>query len=156
MSGTSRVDEYWRSYVSSLPRTERAPKSYEIWRFGDTEELANKIGPLVQSGKKTATSDLLWELEPAGRRLPEAGDIGIVTNSEGDPLCIVEVTEVEIKSFNEVDERFVLDYGEGEQSLDWWRTAMWAYYSDVCRRIRREPAKDMPIVCQRFRLLYDK
>jgi uncharacterized protein YhfF len=55
------VEAYWQEYLASL-RGSTSAKSYEVWRFGDSEELANKLGPLVRSGKKTATSDLLWEL----------------------------------------------------------------------------------------------
>ena len=102
----------------------------------------------MQSGKKTATSALLWGLELGGRKLPTVGDFGVVTNWEGDPLCIVEITEVEIKAFNDVDERFIFEYGEGERSLTWWRRAMWDYYSVVCKKIGREPTEDMPTMVE--------
>jgi len=152
----SEAEAYWQEYLASLPQEERFGKAFEIWRFGNSQTLANEIAPLVRSGKKTATSDLLWEIEPRGRKLPKVGDSGIVTNWDGDPLCIVEVTHVEVKAFDYVDEGFVFDYGEGERSLDWWRDDMWNYYSEVCKRLNREPSRDMPIVCERFRLSYNK
>lgn len=38
----------------------------------------------------------------------------------GEPLCVLEVTAVEIKSFNAVDEQFAFAYGEGERTLADW------------------------------------
>jgi hypothetical protein len=32
-------------------------------------------------------------------------------------LCIIELTEVEIKPFNSVDEQFAFEYGEGDRTL---------------------------------------
>ena len=69
---------------------------------------------------------------------------------------MIEVTEADARPFREIDERFAFDYGEGDRSLKWWRENMWDYYSEVCRKIGREPSQDMPLACQRFRLLYKR
>jgi uncharacterized protein YhfF len=66
----------------------------------------------------------------------------------------LEITEVEIRSFNTIDEPFAFDYGEGDRSLVWWRSAMWEYYSALCQKLGREPRETMPLACLRFRLLY--
>jgi uncharacterized protein YhfF len=70
------------------------------------------------------------------------------------PICIIDVTEVEIKPFNEVDAQFAYDYGEYGRTLEQWRAASWQYFSEVCIRIGREPSETMPMVCQRFRRVY--
>jgi hypothetical protein len=45
--------------------------------------------------------------------LPEAGLKTIVLDGSGDPLCIVETTEVEVRPYDEVDARFAYEEGGG-------------------------------------------
>jgi uncharacterized protein YhfF len=151
----SRVDAFWRAYVTSLPENLRpSVNEYEIIDFGDSKELADELGRLVQTGIKTATSMLLWELEQGHEKFPFVGEIDIVTDGSGEPLSIIELIEVEERSFNTIDEAFAYDYGEGDRTLGWWRRAMWAYYERECQRWGREPNEAMPLICMRFRLLY--
>ena len=133
---------------------ENVPKYYETWLFGETKKLSNQLVESVRIGQKTATSALVWELEAKGEKLPSVEDIVVVTNWKGDPSCIIEITETEVRPFSEIDERFAFDYGEGDRTLKWWNRAMWDYYSEVCRKVGLEPSTNMPISCQRFRLLY--
>jgi uncharacterized protein YhfF len=59
-----------------------------------------------------------------------------------------------IVPFNLVDEQVAREEEEGDLSLGWWRRAHWDYFSTECQRLGRTPSEDMPIVCQRFRVLY--
>ena len=105
-------------------------------------------------GIKTATSGLLWETEHDGLLPPQVGDCAIVTDGAGEPLCVIEITEVVIKPFNEVDAQFAFDYGENERTLAQWRVDSWDYFAQCCVNIGREPSETMPLVCQRFRRVY--
>ena len=155
MSSEDQVEEYWRRYATTLPLSGNVSKLYDdAWHFGDTENLANKLAELVRSGQKTATSFLVWKLETEGWKMPRVGDVVVITNWDGSPSCIIEMTEVELRQFNQINEQFAYDYGEGDRTLSWWRKAMWDYYSDECRSSEREPSPEMVVVCQRFRLLY--
>ncbi|MFO7538768.1 MAG: ASCH domain-containing protein, partial [Chloroflexota bacterium] len=60
------------------------------------------VGNLVRDGIKTTTSPLLWGLEHDAEPLPKVGDISIVVDGNGNPLCVIEYTEVEIRPFNTV------------------------------------------------------
>jgi uncharacterized protein YhfF len=53
-----------------------------------------------------------------------------------------------------VDALFAYEEGEGDRSLAWWRDAHWRYFSRVCERIQRRPEEDMPLVCERFRVVF--
>jgi uncharacterized protein YhfF len=122
--------------------------------FCDNEPCANELGDLVRRGIKTATCSLLWSYEAEGDPLPQPGDLSIVTDWTGRPLCVIEITEVSVRPYNEVDAQFAYDEGEGDRSLAYWRQAHWDFFSRECAQIGREPAEDMPLVCERFRLLY--
>jgi uncharacterized protein YhfF len=82
------------------------------------------------------------------------GDLSIIANWDGDPLCVVETTEVTITQFDQVSPQFAYDEGEGDRSLDYWRRVHWAFFAEECADIGREPAHNMPVVCERFRVIY--
>ena len=146
------IDAFWASYARTAP--DAAARGYcEVFRFGNTERMANELAALVAQGVKTATSALLWSYEE-GERLLQEGDLSIVTTWDDEPVCIVETTELRILPFKDVDARFAYDYGEGDRTLEWWREHLWEYYAEECAALGREPAAEMPLVCERFRVVY--
>lgn len=154
MRQNPRVERFWQAYLESLQSDSRVPESYECWYFGGRKS-AKKLAGLVRSGHKTATSALAWELEAKGFGLPSRGDLVVVTDFDGDPSCVIEITEARIIPFSEIiDEQFAMDYGEGAKSLDEWKTGSWEHFTAACREIGRSPSEAMPIACQRFRVVY--
>ena len=148
----SAIDAFWDSYACTDPNA--AARGYcEAFRFGNTERMANELAALVAQGVKTATSALLWSYQE-GERLLQEGDLSIVTTWDNEPVCIVETTELRIVPFKDVDARFAYDYGEGDRTLEWWREHLWAYYAEECDSLGREPTEEMPLVCERFRVVY--
>lgn len=122
--------------------------------FGDSAELAAELGDLVRHGVKRASAGLPASWQAEGDPLPRVGDVKIVIDWSGEPIAVIEVTEVRILPFDEVDEAFARDEGEGDQTLAWWRGAHWRYFSRECARLSCQLAKTMPVVCWRFRLLH--
>jgi uncharacterized protein YhfF len=122
--------------------------------FGDTPALARELGELVARGVKRASAGLAWEWEADGDPLPQVGDVEIVVDWSGTPLAVVEVTDVRILPFGQVDDAFARDEGEGDGTLAGWRNAHGRYFGRACRRLGREPSETMPVVCRRFRLLH--
>jgi uncharacterized protein YhfF len=122
--------------------------------FGNTPELAQKLLSLVVKGQKSATAGVLWAWEADDGGPPKEGQVYIVHDWNGMPIAVIENTQVSIVPFNRVDAQFAREEGEGDLSLVWWRRAHWHYFSAECRRLGREPSEDMPVVCQRFRILY--
>jgi uncharacterized protein YhfF len=129
----------------------RAPR---VEWFGDDPALARELGGLVARGVKRASAGLLWDWEAAGDPLPQVGDKEIIVDWSGEPLAVVEIADVRIVPFQEVDEAFARDEGEGDGTLAWWRDAHRRFFTRVCRRLGREPSETMPVVCCRFRLLH--
>lgn len=150
------IQAFWQAYLDSRPPETAVPDSYDVWSFGMGAEQAEALGQLVRKGIKTATCGLLWEYEAEGESLPQAGDHSLITGGEGEPLAIIETTEAEIKAYNEVDARFAYDEGEEDRSLAYWRQVHWEDFSHVCKTLGREPSQTMPLVCERFRLVFPK
>jgi uncharacterized protein YhfF len=105
-------------------------------------------------GEKTATSSLLLTLEHENKPMLQVGDYSIVTTWENVPVCIIETIELRIIPFKDVDAGFAYDYGEGDRTLPWWNEHIWEYYVQECAAIGREATEDMPLLCERFGVVY--
>jgi uncharacterized protein YhfF len=150
-----QINAYWRSYLDTLPADSLIHDGqYVAEGWGDSPRLADELGALIAAGTKTATCSALWEYEAGGEPLPKVGLKTIVLDGSGDPLCIVETTEVDVRPFDGVDAQFAFEEGEGDRSLAYWRDAHWRYFSRTLPDVDKEPATDMPLVCERFRVIY--
>jgi uncharacterized protein YhfF len=148
------IEGFWQSFISSLSMQANLPASYQVWCFGNNKDMADELGFLAKAGIKTATCSLLWEHELGGEKTPEVGQFNLVTDWDGHPICVLETTWVAILRFDEVDGDFAFDEGEGDRSLSYWQEAHWRYFSKICASIGRQPSLSMPLICERFRLLY--
>jgi len=122
--------------------------------FGDSAELASELGELVRQGRKSATAGLQWAWEADGDPLPSVGDREVIVDWAGAPLAVIELTEVRVVPFLEVDAEFASDEGEGDGSLAYWRAAHRAFFARECERIGRELPPDPPVVCMRFKVVH--
>ena len=150
-----KSEAFWRAYLASLPEAAAvANRFYEAFRIGDTKRSADEGAGLILAGIKSATSSLLWHYEAEKKPLPQAGSLSIVEDGDGTPVCVVETTSIEIKSFAEVDSSFAYAYGEWDRTLATWRKQCWKYYEAECRQLGKEPSRDMPLVCERLKVIY--
>ena len=154
MERCDEVKAMWDAYLETLPPDSQTPEIYMTWHFGSRREAANELGRLTQEGIKTATASLFWEYEVNEEEAPQPGDVSIITDYDGAPLCIIQTAEVEIKPFDQVDARQAYEEGEGDRSLAFWREVHWRVFSEACEVIGRTPAPDMPVVCERFSVVY--
>ncbi len=151
----TQVRQYWDSFLSTLSYdSPYHEKKYVAEGFGDHPKLADELGALVVSGIKTGTCSALWEWEAEGNPIPEIGLITIVLNGAGEPICIIETTEVTQRRFNEVNEDFAHSEGEGDLSLRYWREAHTMFFSRILPKFGKEFSEDMPLVCERFQVIH--
>ncbi len=61
---------------------------------------------------------------------------------------------MEIKPYDQVDAAFAYEEGEGDRSLAYWREAHRRFFTRTLAVIGREFDETMPLVCERFRVLY--
>lgn len=152
---TRSVARIWVQYLDSLDDTRDAEtRGYQAWYFCDNAEDADECGRLVVAGKKRATASALWTYELERQPLPEVGDYSIVTDWAGEALCVIRTTSLETVRFNEVSAEFAATEGEGDGSLEWWRSAHLEFYSRELASWGREPEPDMPIICEIFECVF--
>ncbi|MBI4640688.1 MAG: ASCH domain-containing protein [Candidatus Tectomicrobia bacterium] len=134
----------------------RPARYVEAFYFGTKPERARDIANLVLDGIKTATGSLKWSYDFDGKPLPHVGDLSIVTDGYNHPFCIIETTEVRILPLDEVDAQFAYEGGEEDRTLESWQRMYWSYIVHECIRIGREPIWKAPLVCERFRVIYQE
>ena len=148
-------EAYWQMFLSTVPDdSPYRTKTYIAEGWGDSPAMADELGALVVQGTKTATCSALWEWEAEGNPIPQAGLISIALDGRGEPLCIIETVEVTVRKYNEVEAGFAREEGEGDLSLNYWREEHRNYFSRVLAKIDKEFSEDMPLVCERFRVIY--
>lgn len=149
------LEKYWQDFLATLPAdSPYHGKPYFADAFGDSPALADELSALILSGIKTGTCSALWEWEAEGAPPPEVGFLCVVLSGAGKPLCVIETTEVTRRNFNEVDEDFARSEGEGDLSLAYWRNAHQSYFTRALPKIGKTFSEEMPLVCERFRVIY--
>jgi uncharacterized protein YhfF len=131
--------------VSSVPN---CYSGSERFSFGDSPAMADKLLALVLAGVKTATCGALRDFPAGEAQRPVVGRRDIVLNGAGQPAAVIETVEVTERRFDEIDEAFAREEGEGSLTLTEWREGHQAYFSR-----NGGYAPDMMLLCERFRLV---
>jgi uncharacterized protein YhfF len=118
-------------------------RSLDQFTFGDSPELADELAELVLAGKKRATCGAASDgpSTKVGKRM-------VMLDGSAVPRSVIETVELTQRHFDEVDEAFAFDEGEGDRTLALWRRAHRNYFGR-----QGTYAADMPLYCERFRLV---
>lgn len=151
MTDNPAVAAFWADCRTRLPGLPEQPP--EAWAFGATPAHADGLLDLVLRGVKTGTASSLWDFEATGEAVPQEGEFSIILDGAGAPRAIIETTRIRIVPFDEVDAEHAHAEGEGDRTLATWRDVHERYWREHSENSRGfEP--DMPVVCERFRLLF--
>lgn len=154
------IAEFWRAVrgqvvarwgndiVAQYPDTQVPP----AWAFGDDPQLADDLLALILDGTKTGTASALWDYAE-GESVPQAAELSIILDGAGQPRAIIRTTSVNIVPFNEVTEEHAFSEGEGDRTLETWRRDHRAFWGRSGLG-GREFNETMPVVAERFELLY--
>ncbi len=142
-------------YLESLSISKRKEyQSFSADYFCADEYNANLCADLVRIGQKTATCSLKCWYELDDEPMPQVGDLMVVTDWNGDPICIVEISSVKECKYSNVSAQFAYLEGEGDRSLEWWRKAHWDFFAKECEEQNVKPSEDMMLVLEQFHVVY--
>lgn len=125
------------------------------WAFGATPEHAEELLALVLDGTKTATAGALWDYEHENEQLPRVGDLAIILDGAEHPRALIENIQVDVVAFEDVSAEHAFLEGEGDRSLEHWRTVHEQFFTEFAVHDRGF-SPSMPIVLERFRVLYPR
>ena len=148
MEHSAATTAFWDRFRHETGRPD-AP--YQVGAFAEGHpEVATELAALVLAGAKRATAGLLAEYEAEGEPLPQPGDLFLVTDGQGVPVCIIRTTSVEQRRFGDVDEAFALEEGENDRTLPGWRRAHAWYFASIGHPVD----DDTLLVLERFEKLW--
>lgn len=147
------VKDFWAGFLKANPAV-RPETLYQLWYFGNTSEMARRLAELVMSGTKTATASLLETNKRQLESAPIDSGYSVVTNFEGEPICVIQTTEIRHTPFKNVDAAFAYDEGEDDRTLESWRQGHWNYFTKEAVQFGFSFDEDSIVCCERFRLLF--
>lgn len=149
-----RAAKFWRKFCSASGVDPNNP--YQAWFFGNSPEMAFELAELVMSGKKFATASLAAVNEIRPEEAPVPDGYSVVTDFYGNPMCVIQTTEIRHLPYNEVDAQFASDEGEGDQTLEFWRDVHRKYFTREAGELRVDFDNKSLLCCERFKLLYPR
>ena len=145
----------WDSFAAKNPvyKAYKTPESFFFW---DNETDANQCAELVVNGIKKATATSLWWFEKNESKLPQTGDLSIVTDWYGNAMAIIKTTKVEQIPYNKITAKFAEIEGEGDKSLAYWKKVHKAYYTREMKAYNKHFDERMIIVCEHFKSVFTR
>lgn len=123
---------------------------YEAWSFGDDPD---QLAALVKAGKKTATCSALIFYELEDEEMPQAGEYSIILDSVEHAVCIIRTTNVFVTTFEAVTEELAKKEGEGDLSLEYWRSVHRRFFSTELEKINRQFDEKLELVFEEFEVV---
>lgn len=148
------IDKFWQDFLEKTNK-DKDTQYIDCFHFELTEELANELLRLVLIGQKKATSSSLWAYKNEGDRIPEKGDLSIVTNWDGIPRCVIETTNVTILPFKDITYDICKREGE-DDSLKSWREGHINFFTSEGKELGYTFTEEMPVIFEDFKVVFKK
>ncbi|WP_110588122.1 ASCH domain-containing protein [Microbacterium suaedae] len=148
------ITAFWRDARAAVPSLPTDPPSADrVWGFGATPEQADGLLALVLAGTKTGTAGALWDYEADGEPVTQVGEHDVILDGSGVPRAVIENTSVEVVPFRDVTAEHAFSEGEDDRTLASWRRIHQDFFTRYASHDRGFH-DEMPIVCERFRVVY--
>lgn len=149
---TDQISEFWERCRRFAPR-EVVGNSYVVRRMGNAPAIGETLLRLVASGEKTGMFSRPMDLERAGI-VPQVGDFVIFTDHDDRPRSLVRMEECRLMKFSDVGPAQTACESPAARDVDVWRGIHRRYWAPVLAAEGGSFSEDMPILFQRFRLIY--
>jgi len=150
----AQVQAFWERTIASGAVEPGTAVPAVVEPFGDTRELADELIALVVDGPKRATAGALADYEVTGDPVPEPGTLSIATDGTGNARAVIRTTDVRIGPMSSVDDSFAWDEGEGDRTRASWLRDHERFFRRYLPPIGLAFDPDMPLVFERFDVLY--
>ena len=126
----------------------------DVFSFGNSSEMADRLSTLVVDGKKKATTSLYELFKLDIEKIPQKGEISIVLDGHNEPVAIIKNIEIKIVPFKNITEEDAKVEGEGDCSLKYWRNAHIEYFEEECKKYKINFSEEMLVVFEIFEVIY--
>ena len=145
------IEPFWLDYQRTCAVQ---VEGFSASALGHTRALADELTELVLSGVKRAHASLHRDFQKDLEPLPQPGDHLVLLDGSGQPRAIIRNTHVELRHFNQIDDAFAFEAGDGDLSLRWWLTAHRQDYSQRGEVEGFEVNEQLELVLEHFDLVW--
>lgn len=146
---------FWNQFLAATSLKQATFGS--AWSFGNTPAMADELAHLAIQGIKTATASALIEYELEQESLPKvtSDQFDILLNGAGEPVAIIQTTNVYVTTFDQVTAEHAFKEGEGDRTLTYWRAVHQKFWSEsfAQRNLSIEIAT-MQVVCEELKIIW--
>ncbi len=153
----AKSQAYLEQYLQTLSQQEKgAIPSVSADYYCADEYNANNCAELVRIGQKTASCSMELWYSQQGEVTPQVGHLQVVTNWDGEPVCIIRITDVSTCRYADVSEDFAHAEGEGDRTMAWWRDAHTRFFKAECDELGIEWHEQRLLLLERFEVVYPR
>lgn len=145
---------YWEKYLDTLPEEQWPKNPIVASGYAGNAEITDGLLELYLSGKKVAGSSIVEDFLSAGDPLPQVGKFWIYLNSQAQPSCILRTEKIVINKFKDVPVEIAIAEGEGDLTLNYWRTVHSELYSPYLQSWGINNINDATVITEYFRVVY--
>lgn len=146
------IEEVWNAYLQKYNLPKSTPFAGECV-FGGDEDESNVLTNRVLAGEKQANCVALESYQIDMEPLPVEGNCYVVTDWNGNALCVIETLKVTILPFMEI----TWDMAQKESNSDsmaLWEETQRQFFEDDADIMGYEFSPDTPIVFEDFCVKY--
>jgi len=145
------IQTFWLEYQKAC---NVQVEGFSATAYGHTRALADDLAALIAEGHKRAHATLERDFESEGDELPRPGEHVVVLDGGGAPRAIVRLTHVERRYFNDIDDPFAFECGEGDRTLAWWLTAYRQEFAERAEAQGFQVGERAVLILEHFELVW--
>jgi uncharacterized protein YhfF len=149
----AELDRYWQRARPKNSQRDLAA-DYEPRWIGLDEPTTEEVIELIRSGDKTGTFTLPWIIEHTDQPAPTVGDSIILVDFGGHPRLLVRLTDITTVAFGDITATHTSIDGTPVRDLAVWKPLHTSYWNNLLAPYQLEVSEGMPVLVERFKLLY--
>ena len=149
---TPEVEAFWAEICEA---NNINAENYHVSTFGDPEfaDYGDHVTQLAIDQVKRATAHLAMDFELNKIKRRVVGDYWVILWEDMTPACVLNIVNVEVRPFKDVDAVFSAREGEGDGSLEYWSNCHRDYFQQQLAVWAQEWREDLPVVLESFELV---
>lgn len=149
------VLQFWNGYLAKTgQKPQDAVYNGELC-FEDSGWTGQSQLNLVLGEKKTAIFTPFPSFEINREKLPVAGEVYVVEDTQENPCAVIRVKDVKIIPFSQISWELAQQDGEDE-NLEAWQEKERDFFEEEADLCGFDFDEEMPVVCEIFELVYKK
>lgn len=146
------AETMWNNFVE---KNNIKTGNFQTRWFGkqDQPDQINRLNELILSGQKRSTAKPLAYYAAEQEAVPQVGDYSVLLNGDMKPVAIIQTVVSELIPFLRISAEHAYNEGEGDLSLEDWRTRSVEKFTELMANYDNTFNEDDPVVTEVFKVV---